>query len=94
MCVLKSARLCFLQQHMIGWVIYGGLAEKIDPFESLCRGIISQQVFGAVAKAIKWWFVELFSSHNDDDRRQREGDEPHVRRHTCSTGLELFLGVR
>lgn len=37
-----------------------GLAEKVDPFESLCSGIISQQVSGAAAKAIKKRFVELF----------------------------------
>ncbi|KAK8056880.1 DNA glycosylase [Apiospora rasikravindrae] len=37
-----------------------GLAEKIDPFESLCSGIISQQVSGAAAKAIKQRFVDLF----------------------------------
>lgn len=39
-----------------------GLAEKIDPFESLCSGIISQQVSGAAAKAIKKRFVDLFAS--------------------------------
>lgn len=38
----------------------GGLAEKIDPFESLASGIISQQVSGAAAKAIKARFVDLF----------------------------------
>lgn len=37
-----------------------GLAEKIDPFESLVSGIISQQVSGAAAKAIKGRFIELF----------------------------------
>ncbi|KAF3760662.1 hypothetical protein M406DRAFT_99314 [Cryphonectria parasitica EP155] len=37
-----------------------GLAEKIDPFESLASGIISQQVSGAAAKAIKARFVDLF----------------------------------
>lgn len=37
-----------------------GLAEKIDPFESLCSGIISQQVSGAASKAIKQRFVDLF----------------------------------
>ncbi|RYP43627.1 hypothetical protein DL768_009826 [Monosporascus sp. mg162] len=53
-----------------------GLAEEIDPFESLCSGIISQQVSGAAARAIKRRFVELFSSSDDDDdHRQREGDE-------------------
>ncbi|ROT41511.1 DNA glycosylase [Sodiomyces alkalinus F11] len=40
-----------------------GLAEKIDPFESLCSGVISQQVSGAAAKSIKAKFVALF----DDD---------------------------
>lgn len=37
-----------------------GLAEKIDPFESLASGIISQQVSGAAAKAIKARFIALF----------------------------------
>ncbi|OIW23472.1 DNA glycosylase [Coniochaeta ligniaria NRRL 30616] len=39
-----------------------GLAEQIDPFESLASGIISQQVSGAAAKAIKGRFVALFDS--------------------------------
>lgn len=38
-----------------------GLAEEIDPFESLCSGIISQQVSGAAAKSIKSKFVDLFN---------------------------------
>lgn len=38
-----------------------GLAEQIDPFESLCSGIISQQVSGAAARSIKAKFVALFS---------------------------------
>ncbi|KAH6655703.1 DNA glycosylase [Truncatella angustata] len=47
-----------------------GLAEKVDPFESLCSGIISQQVSGAAAKAIKNRFVDLFGP-------EREGRFPH-----------------
>ncbi|KAI1778292.1 DNA glycosylase [Hypoxylon cercidicola] len=39
-----------------------GLSEKVDPFESLCSGIISQQVSGAAAKAIKQRFVDLFDN--------------------------------
>ena len=39
-----------------------GLAEKIDPFESLASGIISQQVSGAAARAIKARFVDLFDT--------------------------------
>ncbi|KAL7901710.1 DNA glycosylase [Trichoderma sp. TUCIM 5745] len=37
-----------------------GLAEKIDPFESLVSSIISQQVSGAAARSIKAKFVALF----------------------------------
>lgn len=37
-----------------------GLAEEIDPFESLSSGIISQQVSGAAAKSIKARFIALF----------------------------------
>lgn len=39
-----------------------GLAEEIDPFQSLCSGIISQQVSGAAAKSIKSKFTALFQS--------------------------------
>ncbi|KAK4032479.1 DNA glycosylase [Parachaetomium inaequale] len=38
-----------------------GLAEQIDPFESLCSSIISQQVSGAAAKSIKARFIALFN---------------------------------
>ncbi|KAK4249085.1 DNA glycosylase [Corynascus novoguineensis] len=46
-----------------------GLAEQIDPFESLCSSIISQQVSGAAAKSIKARFIALFndSSNNSDN---------------------------
>ena len=37
-----------------------GLAEEIDPFESLCSGIMSQQVSGAAASSIKKKFLSLF----------------------------------
>ncbi|UNI20780.1 DNA-3-methyladenine glycosylase II [Purpureocillium takamizusanense] len=48
-----------------------GLAERIDPFESLSSGIISQQVSGAAAKSIKAKFVALF------DRDGATGRFPH-----------------
>ncbi|KAL1903226.1 3-methyladenine DNA glycosylase [Sporothrix stenoceras] len=41
------------------------LAEKVDPFESLASGIISQQVSGAAARAIKNRFVDLFEKEKD-----------------------------
>ncbi|OAA80278.1 DNA glycosylase [Akanthomyces lecanii RCEF 1005] len=42
-----------------------GLAEKVDPFESISSGIISQQVSGAAAKSIKNKFVALFAKDAD-----------------------------
>ncbi|KAK0720884.1 DNA glycosylase [Lasiosphaeris hirsuta] len=43
-----------------------GLAEEVDPFEALASGIISQQVSGAAAKAIKARFVALFSKSDGE----------------------------
>lgn len=43
-----------------------GLTEVIDPFRSLASGIISQQVSGAAAKAIKSKFVALFNAETPD----------------------------
>ena len=37
-----------------------GLAEEIDPFKSLCSGIMAQQVSGAAASSIKRKFIGLF----------------------------------
>lgn len=42
-----------------------GLAQEIDPFESLTSGIISQQISGSAAKAIKGRFVALFRSDGE-----------------------------
>ncbi|KAI0595901.1 DNA glycosylase [Biscogniauxia sp. FL1348] len=53
-----------------------GLAEKIDPFESLCSGIISQQVSGAAAKSIKKRFVELFLGEKKQTGEEGEGPTP------------------
>ena len=44
-----------------------GLAEVIDPFESLCSGIMSQQVSGAAAKSIKNKFIDLFNQKPEGD---------------------------
>ncbi|KAI9167728.1 DNA-3-methyladenine glycosylase-like protein [Paramyrothecium foliicola] len=50
-----------------------GLAEEIDPFESLASSIISQQVSGAAAKSIKAKFVGLFEL-NDERRFPRPSE--------------------
>jgi len=55
-----------------------GLAEKIDPFDSLCSGIISQQVSGAAAKAIKKRFINLFregKEAGDGAGAENEGED-------------------
>ncbi|KAI2640260.1 DNA glycosylase [Xylaria nigripes] len=50
-----------------------GLAEKVDPFEALCSGIISQQVSGAAAASIKKRFIELF--HEDGGSPDVDGKD-------------------
>ena len=50
-----------------------GLAEEVDPFQSLCSGIMAQQVSGAAAKSIKAKFVDLFRDNPDE---VAEKDEP------------------
>ncbi|EAA31569.2 DNA glycosylase [Neurospora crassa] len=52
-----------------------GLAEQIDPFESLVSSIISQQVSGAAAKSIKAKFVALFEEEDDPPSDQEDGKE-------------------
>lgn len=42
-----------------------GLQEVVDPFRSLVSGIISQQVSGAAARAIKHKFIALFNLDAD-----------------------------
>ncbi|KAL8972982.1 MAG: hypothetical protein Q9183_000234 [Haloplaca sp. 2 TL-2023] len=43
-----------------------GLAEEVDPFQSLCSGIMAQQVSGAAANSIKNKFVALFPADEED----------------------------
>jgi DNA-3-methyladenine glycosylase II len=44
-----------------------GLAEKIDPFESLVSSMISQLITGAAARTIKARFIRLFADSGADD---------------------------
>lgn len=46
-----------------------GLAEEIDPFESLCSGIISQQISGAAATSVKKKFIGLFYPESSPDEK-------------------------
>ncbi|KAL8746964.1 MAG: hypothetical protein Q9190_001084 [Brigantiaea leucoxantha] len=48
-----------------------GLAEEIEPFESLCSSIIAQQVSGAAAKSIKNKFVGLFENEQKTENSGR-----------------------
>ncbi|TQV91157.1 hypothetical protein V2A60_009349 [Cordyceps javanica] len=51
-----------------------GLAEKVDPFESISSGIISQQVSGAAARSIKNKFVALFADDAEEGRTDADAD--------------------
>ncbi|KAI5467122.1 DNA glycosylase [Mariannaea sp. PMI_226] len=55
-----------IEQHPCRVFSPEGLAERIDPFESLSSGIISQQVSGAAAKSIKTKFIALFGEKPED----------------------------
>ncbi|KAI0878076.1 DNA glycosylase [Hypoxylon argillaceum] len=57
-----------------------GLAEKVDPFEALCSGIISQQVSGAAAKSIKKRFIDLFHAGEDAGGEGSDGEDAEKRR--------------
>ncbi|PNP54506.1 hypothetical protein THARTR1_05063 [Trichoderma harzianum] len=58
-----------------------GLAEKIDPFESLVSSIISQQVSGAAAKSIQNKFIALFYPEDGDASSQPvDGDASSKKR--------------
>jgi DNA-3-methyladenine glycosylase II len=50
-----------IARHECALFTEAGLSEVVDPFQSLASGVISQQVSGAAAKAIKTRFVALFS---------------------------------
>ncbi|KAI4167778.1 MAG: hypothetical protein LQ343_006940 [Gyalolechia ehrenbergii] len=49
-----------------------GLAEEVDPFQSLCNGIMAQQVSGAAAKSIKAKFIDLFRNHAEETGNKDE----------------------
>ncbi len=53
-----------------------GLAEEIDPFHSLCSGIMAQQVSGSAAKAIKNRFIGLFQKAPVEVEVHEEGSFP------------------
>ncbi|OTA96392.1 hypothetical protein M434DRAFT_8840 [Hypoxylon sp. CO27-5] len=69
-----------IEKHQCSIFTAEGLSEKIDPFESLCSGIISQQVSGAAAKAIKQRFINLFDN---------DGKFPHPSQVAASTIEQL-----
>ncbi|KAJ5915069.1 hypothetical protein N7454_011181 [Penicillium verhagenii] len=56
-----------IEQHPCPLFSPEGLAEKIDPFNSLTSSIIGQQVSGAAAKSIRNKFLALFGMQSKDD---------------------------
>jgi len=57
----------FVEKHPCPLFSPGGLAEEINPFQSLVSSIISQQVSGAAAKSIKSKFIALFNTSEPDE---------------------------
>ncbi|SMR63994.1 unnamed protein product [Zymoseptoria tritici ST99CH_3D1] len=55
-----------------------GLAEAVDPWQSLVSSIIGQQVSGAAASSIKRKFVALFNTAEDEVKKEGywDGDTP------------------
>ncbi|KAJ5281480.1 hypothetical protein N7478_006852 [Penicillium angulare] len=53
-----------IEQHPCPLFSPEGLAEKVDPFNSLTSSIIGQQVSGAAAKSIRNKFLTLFNLEN------------------------------
>ncbi|KAI4208593.1 MAG: hypothetical protein LQ346_000103 [Caloplaca aetnensis] len=50
-----------------------GLAEVIDPFQSLCSSIMAQQVSGAAASSIKSKFIDLFCDTGEGRAHYEKG---------------------
>lgn len=65
-----------IEQHPCPLFSPAGLAEQIDPFNSLVSSIIGQQVSGAAAKSIRNKFVALFGLTGAD---ADTGSVPHSR---------------
>ena len=71
-----------------------GLAEVIDPFQSLSSGIIAQQVSGAAAKSIKNKFISLFNENNVEGEPQKPWAFPKpVQVAACNTSFLRQAGL-
>ncbi|KAJ5238558.1 DNA glycosylase [Penicillium chermesinum] len=62
-----------IDQHPCPLFSPAGLAEKVDPFNSLASSIIGQQVSGAAAKSIRNKFVALFDGGGETDEASETG---------------------
>ena len=60
-----------IEKHTCQMFTREGLAEVVDPFQSLVSGIMSQQVSGAAATSIKRKFINLFA---DEANKEPESD--------------------
>lgn len=72
-----------------------GLAEKVDPFESLVSSVIGQQVSGAAAQSIKNKFLDLFDNTTAGDGQKRRFPTPaEVMQHDLPTLRTAGLSQR
>lgn len=70
-----------------------GLAEDIDPFESLCSGIMSQQISGAAAASVKKKFIGLFYPESSPDEKSQHHKHFPSPAHVASSDTSFLRGA-
>ncbi|KAL8737394.1 MAG: hypothetical protein Q9181_001731 [Wetmoreana brouardii] len=65
-----------IEKHQCRLFSAEGLAEEVDPFQSLCSSIMAQQVSGAAASSIKKKFIDLFREGADTTQSASESFFP------------------
>lgn len=70
-----------------------GLAEEIDPFESLCSGIMSQQISGAAAASVKKKFIGLFPPESTPDEKPHQPGRFPLPAHVAASDISYLRGA-
>ena len=70
-----------------------GLAEEIDPFESLCSGIMSQQISGAAAASVKKKFIGLFYPESSPEEKPQHPRHFPSPAHVAACDLSFLRGA-
>lgn len=70
-----------------------GLAEEIDPFESLSSGIMSQQISGAAAASVKKKFIGLFYPESSPDKKPHHPGQFPSPAHVAACDVSFLRGA-